>query len=108
MALLKFGTRGLQCYHHLSASFRFTVHHLHHWTKRNSLVFITLHFGDPNFEPKTGGSFPCKKMLELCIVVVSFQEWHQMAQRIGLAAIVHSVRQTFLEPRPSSAAKNTP
>ena len=92
MALLKFATRELQCCRHLYAPFRFTAHHLHHSTKRNGLVFITLHFEDPNFEPETGGSFSCMKMLEICIAVASFKEWHHMAQRVGLTSIVHSVR----------------
>jgi len=83
--------RELQCYRHLTSPFRFTVHHLHHWTKRNRLIFITLHFGNPNFEPEAGGSFPCRKMLEKCIAVASFKEWHQMTQRVGLASIVHYV-----------------
>lgn len=91
MAVLKFATRELQCYRRLSAPSRFTVHYLHRWTKPNSLIFITLYFGDPNFEPETRGSFPCRKMLEMCIAVASFQEWHQMAQRVGLASTVHAV-----------------
>ena len=92
----------------LPPSVRFTVHRLHHWTKRNSLIFITLHFGDPNFEPETGGSFLCRKILEMYIVVASFQEWHQMTKGVGLASIVHSVRQNVLELQSSSGAKNTP
>lgn len=91
LVLAKFATRELQSYRHLSDPFRFTVHHLHRRTKPNRLMFIALHFGDPNFEPQTGGSFPCRKILEMCIAVASFKEWHQMAQRVGLTSIVHPV-----------------
>jgi len=69
---------------------------------------MTFHFGDPNFEIETEGSFPCRKMLEMYTVVASFQKWHQMTQGVGLASIVLSVPQNFLEPHSSSAAKNTP
>jgi hypothetical protein len=52
--------------------------------KTEQFNFSNPHFGDSNFEPETEGSFPFRKMLEMRTAVASFQEGHQMVQRVGL------------------------